>query len=158
MLSFPYLGLPLFLFLCALVLACLPSGRMSKRSIFRNLYRTLPAVFLMGAIFHVSSFSFSHGLSSDFPDRLFHFAEFFALGLLTARMVAPEVEGRLPVRSFLLAFAIVLGYGLLDEIHQSFVPGRQPSGLDLLFDASGGILGILAYPVLFTGPRKLTSS
>jgi VanZ family protein len=111
----------------------------------------------MGAIFQASSFSFSHGLSVELPDLLFHFAEFFALGLLTARMVAPEVDGRLPIRSFLLASAIVLGYGFLDEIHQSFVPGRQPSGMDLLFDAAGGILGILAYPILFTGPRKLTS-
>lgn len=158
MLSFPYLGLPLYLVLCALVLTCLPTtGRMSRASVFRVLYRTLPALFLMGAIFHASSFSFSHELSVESPDLLFHFAEFFALGLLTARMVAPNREGRLSVRFFLLACSIVLGYGLLDEIHQSFVPGRQPSGLDLLCDASGGIFGILAYPVLFAGPRKVTS-
>ncbi|MGB5540538.1 MAG: VanZ family protein, partial [Gammaproteobacteria bacterium] len=32
-------------------------------------------------------------------------------------------------------------YGVLDEIHQYFVPGRQADVLDVLADVSGGLLG-----------------
>ena len=151
LLSFPYLGLPLYLALCALVLACLPTGQPSRDLLSRGLYRALPALFLMSAIFHASSFTFPPDPSADRWDFLFHFGEFFALGLLTARMVAPNIDRMHSLRSFLLASSIVLGYGLLDEIHQGFVPGRDPDWLDWLVDASGGLLGILAYPLLFTG-------
>ena len=103
----------------------------------------------MSAIFHASSFTFPPDPSADRSDLLFHFSEFFALGLLTARMVAPDMERTPSLRSFLLASSIVLGYALLDEIHQGFVPGRDPDGLDWLVDASGGLLGILTYPVAY---------
>ena len=158
LLSFPFLGLPLYLALCALVLACLPTGQPSGDLLSRALYRALPALFLMSAIFHASSFTFLTDPSFGFgrSDLLFHFSEFFALGLLTARMVAPDMDRMHSLRSLLLASSIVLGYGLLDEIHQGFVPGRDPDGLDWLVDASGGLLGILAYPVVYKGPKKLT--
>jgi VanZ family protein len=156
LLSFPYLGLSLYLALCALVLACLPTGQPSGDPLSRGLYRALPALFLMSAIFHASSFTFltdppSFGFERS--DLLFHFSEFFALGLLTARMVSPNNDERGSLRPFLLASSIVLGYGLLDEVHQAFVPGRDPDVLDWLVDASGGLVGILAYPVLFKGPK-----
>lgn len=151
LLSFPHLGLPLYLALCALVLACLPTGQPSGDLLSRGLYRALPALFLMSAIFHASSFTFPTDPSFGFhrSDLLFHFSEFFALGLLTARMVAPDMDRMHALRSFLLASSIVMGYGLLDEIHQGFVPGRDPDGLDWLVDASGGLVGILAYPIVY---------
>ena len=150
LLSFPYLGLPLYLALCALVLACLHTGQPSGDPLSRGLYRALPALFLMSAIFHASSLTFPLDPSAGRSDLLFHFSEFFALGLLTARMVVPNIDRAHSRQSFLLASSIVLGYGLLDEIHQAFVPGRDPDGLDWLVDASGGLLGILAYPVVYT--------
>ncbi len=154
MLESPYLGLPAYLAGCALVLCFLPRGQAFGSSLSRVLYRALPALLLMGAIFRASSFTFPSGASFALPDLLFHFAEFFALGLFTARMVAPESGRILPLRSFLLPFAIVLACGALDEIHQSFVPGRDPSGTDLLLDAAGGLVGTLAYAVQFTAPKK----
>ena len=158
--SFPYLALPLYLALCALVLACLPTGQPSGDPLSRGLYRTLPALFLMSAIFHASSFTFpkAPSLGFDRSDLLFHFGEFFALGLLTARMVATDMGRIHSLRSFFLASSIVLGYGLLDEIHQGFVPGRDPDGLDWLVDASGGLVGILTYPVLYRGTTQSSSS
>lgn len=156
LLSFPYLGLPVYLALCALVLACLPMGQPSGDPLSRGLYRALPALFLMSAIYHASSITFPMDPSPGRSDLLFHFSEFFALGLFTARMVAPDMDRTHSLRSLLLASSIVLGYGLLDEIHQGFVPGRDPDGLDWLVDASGGLIGVLAYPVLYRGPKKLT--
>ncbi len=158
MLVFPYLRLPVYLVVCALVLACLPTGRSSGDLISRGLYRVLPALVMMSAIFLASSFSLPSNLPVAAPDVPFHFAEFCALGLLTARMVAPKSNRALSPRSFCLAFGIVLGYALLDEFHQSFVPGRDPSLVDGLVDTSGGLLGILGYPLLFTGPADTTPS
>ncbi len=41
-----------------------------------------------------------------------------------------------------LALVLTFGYGVLDEWHQSFVPGREVSGPDLLRDVLGGCIGI----------------
>lgn len=48
-----------------------------------------------------------------------------------------------------LGAAVALGYGVTDEIHQAFVPGRFPSVGDLLADAVGAALGagLVAYLV-----------
>lgn len=41
------------------------------------------------------------------------------------------------------AWAIASGYGVFDEWHQSFVPGRYASLTDVAFDAAGATLGIV---------------
>jgi len=160
LISFPYLTFPLYLALCALILACMPTGHPSGAPVSRGLYRSLPALLLMSAIFHASSLTFltAPSLGFDRSDLLVHFSEFFALGLLTARMVAPDINRMLSLRSFLLASLIVLGYGLLDEFHQGFVPGRDSDGVDWLVDASAGLMGILAYPVVYRGVDQSSSS
>ncbi len=44
-----------------------------------------------------------------------------------------------------LAWLLAVIYAVTDEVHQSFVPGRQPSLADVLvFDALGAALGLLA--------------
>ncbi len=151
LLSFPFLGLPLYLALCALVLACLSTGRGEADLFSRGLYRALPALLLMSAIFYASSLTLPSTACPGRSDLLFHFGEYFALGLFTARMILPGPDGKPSPRPSLLAFAIVLGYGLLDEFHQGFVPGRDPDWLDWVVDGLAGGLGILAYPVLFKG-------
>jgi VanZ family protein len=40
-----------------------------------------------------------------------------------------------------VAVALALGFGMLDEFHQSFVPGRDASGFDLVADFSGASVG-----------------
>jgi len=71
-------------------------------------------------------------------------APFFAvLGGLLVASLARRSDGRLlPDRASLLG-AIVLAalYGLADEWHQSFVPGRNPSVLDAATDLFGAGFG-----------------
>lgn len=43
------------------------------------------------------------------------------------------------------AFAVAALYGLIDEWHQSFVPGRSASLTDVALDAVGAALGIWAF-------------
>ncbi len=46
--------------------------------------------------------------------------------------------------SGITAFLIVAVYGLFDEIHQIFIPGRYFEWLDFLSDLIGSLIGILA--------------
>lgn len=44
-----------------------------------------------------------------------------------------------------VAWLLAVIYAVTDEVHQSFVPGRQPAVADVLvFDALGAALGLLA--------------
>ena len=48
-------------------------------------------------------------------------------------------------RPDMAAFIFALVFGLSDEWHQSFVPGRMADGWDLLADAAGALLGAAGY-------------
>jgi len=49
---------------------------------------------------------------------------------------------------FQLAFAITLLYGISDEIHQHFVPGRGFQLYDILMDGLGALVGLGLYAAL----------
>jgi VanZ family protein len=75
-------------------------------------------------------------LDLDFKDKIAHTVAYAILGYLTAR--ALFYQSRFPGwRKKFLLFAILLGivYGISDEIHQYFVPGRVADVGDLIADA-----------------------
>lgn len=41
-----------------------------------------------------------------------------------------------------LAAGVTMLFGIADELHQAFVPGRDPSVLDWLVDAAGAVAGV----------------
>ena len=45
-------------------------------------------------------------------------------------------------RAALGVFLVVLGIGVLDELHQAFIPGREADIRDLLADAAGAALAL----------------
>ena len=51
---------------------------------------------------------------------------------------------------YLLALILTLGYGLLDEWHQTFVPGRFGSLTDVGFDITGAVISLLIYKSWFS--------
>ena len=69
-------------------------------------------------------------------DKFLHAIGYGVFALLVIRAFHGGL-GPLAPRATLLAFAFTVGYGITDEIHQSFVPGRSPSGLDVAADAVG---------------------
>jgi VanZ family protein len=72
-----------------------------------------------------------------------HFVEFFVLVWLLERALA-KLTALSPLSSAACAVAAATVYGLLDEIHQRFVPGRSASpydwGIDVLASALAGLL------------------
>jgi VanZ family protein len=72
-------------------------------------------------------------------DKLVHALEYALLGALAA--LALGARGVRPGRALLLAAVLASAYGASDEIHQSFVPGREADVADWAADTVGAILG-----------------
>ena len=70
-------------------------------------------------------------------DKLFHVAEYFALGLLLARAAFASLRGRDVLKPALLALVLGLAVGAGDEYFQSFIPGRDSNPVDWLADTMG---------------------
>ena len=114
----------------------------------RTLFYLLPAAGYAALIFAVSSMALD--MEELQPvlafDKLLHLAEYYILGYLLMRAFATSgvpVLAASPVAAAILAGS---AYGLSDEVHQAFVPGRVASLMDFLFDAAGVALAALTYP------------
>ncbi len=89
------------------------------------------------------------------PDWVTHGAEYFVLGTLLCRALAGGFGQRLSVAASLLVMALGASWGVSDEWHQSFVPGRDASAADTLKDLGGCLLSVLAWRALTTsGARR----
>jgi len=78
-------------------------------------------------------------------DKVAHFVEYGVLGFLLARLIV-NVQSTFS-RGFLLVLVVILAtlYGISDEVHQAFVPGRNASPLDVTADGLGGLMGAVIY-------------
>lgn len=100
----------------------------------------------MGGIFYLSQQSSPLGAS---PSRIEAFAAhlvlYGALAVLLSWALWASARGEPAEQGLLvaaLALALTVLYGVSDELHQAFVPGRTASEADLLADAIGGLLGL----------------
>jgi VanZ family protein len=95
-----------------------------------------------GVIFFLSS---QPGTDTPLPfphmDKLLHGLVFGILGLLVLGAMRSGKHGHRRTQVW-TALAIAGSYGVLDEIHQHFVPGRMPDAFDVLADLTGAALGI----------------
>lgn len=73
-------------------------------------------------------------------DKLLHALVFSVLGFLALGAMKPAGRGYTWIQ-FVLAIALTGAYGVLDEVHQHFVPGRVTDIYDALADITGAILG-----------------
>ena len=93
----------------------------------------------MSVIFLLSAQSSIHIPSMFFmQDKALHSLLFGALGFFCSLLVMGDVS-KPTFWHVLVVVLLVMGYGGLDEFHQSFVPGRAPDILDLMADALGGL-------------------
>ena len=89
--------------------------------------------------------------------KLGHLAEYAILAALWFRTL--NTGRRLPpTQSALAALAISVTWAIVDEVHQSFVPSRGASSLDVILDSTGATLCLLALRLRntrFSGPRSI---
>lgn len=78
------------------------------------------------------------GPDADVVSSIAHFCEYTVLGVLLAN----ALRCHLPLgRACLIAIVCASLYGVSDEFHQLFVPGRMCDPMDWLVDTAGASLG-----------------
>lgn len=102
-----------------------------------------PVALVSGAIFFFSHLP-SPPSPPGAPDWLLHALEYSLLGLVLAWALAGGWGRRISPRAGLLTVLLGVAYGISDEFHQAFVPGRQPAAADVLADAVGTLAGLAA--------------
>ena len=127
--------------------------------------RWLPVILWAGLIFYFSteSFTFSNteGFFSEWlswllPElapaeflpfhpvlrKLGHWFEYFILAILLMRAQRRANEPKLATEVIRRTLGLVLAYAASDEYHQSWVPERTASVVDVAIDTFGGLCGV----------------
>ncbi len=75
--------------------------------------------------------------------KLAHGWIYFVLGILViTTLIKTGIRG---FKAYALATLFCISYAAIDEMHQTFVPGRGGQLADILIDAVGAVLGIGVY-------------
>lgn len=86
------------------------------------------------------------GVGVDLVSPFAHFCEYALFGFLLQNALGCSLT---PRRALLLAVVAASAYGVTDEFHQLFVPGRACDPVDWLVDTAGATLGaFLAHAAL----------
>jgi VanZ family protein len=133
------------------------AARLKREAIART--RWVLVLAWMGLIFYLSSQSdlpTPNGLSAEVEAILGHLTVYAVLAALVANALADS--GISTVRRLIYALVFAVLYGVSDELHQSFVPGRDPDVFDLMVDGIGACVGLIAWMLIvyLRNPRPLT--
>ena len=83
-------------------------------------------------------------------DKIDHFAAYFVLSIfMYLTMIMQNKKILFKEYPFKYSFIIVFFYGVFDELHQIFIPGRSCDIFDLLADVLGSILALLIMHMLY---------
>ena len=120
---------------------------MSARAVPGGRNRVLlwaPVALLLGFDFYLSSQSVLPKPHFDIPhlDKIVHAGYFGLMGGCAVR-AARFAEGWSRRRTFWTVVLAALVYGVLDELHQSFVPMRDVEFGDIVADTLGGLAAAL---------------
>ena len=97
----------------------------------------------MAAIFFLSSQESLPSLPGGLTDYTGHFIGYALLGVLLLRGLAGASWRGVTPRAGWLAVVAASAYGVTDEVHQMFVPGRSATIEDWMADTLGAIAGVL---------------
>jgi VanZ family protein len=75
-------------------------------------------------------------------DKIAHFGAYGLMATLWVRALSSSVSSG---RAALLAWVVASLFGVTDEFHQSFVPGRSTELADWLADSGGAALAVALY-------------
>jgi VanZ family protein len=85
--------------------------------------------------------------------KLAHFSVYFILGILVFNAMSRSGKKKI---SWMILMCVL--YAISDEIHQSFVPGRGPSIIDVFIDSTGAITGIILGKVYLLKKKRINRS
>ncbi len=87
------------------------------------------------------------------PDWVTHGGAYLVLGALACRALSDGFRRPVGRREALLAVALATLYGVSDELHQRFVPGREAALDDVLKDFAGALVGAALCAAVSPAPR-----
>jgi VanZ family protein len=98
----------------------------------------------MAAIYYVSAQSAPPMLGPAVSDKVAHAIAYFGFGMLAFRAVAGGLAAQVTAPRATATMIISMVYAVTDEVHQLFVPGRNGDVADVLADATGAALALIA--------------
>jgi len=106
----------------------------------------LPVYFYAGVIFILSSIP-QPAPAVEIPhlDKLLHVFEYAILGFLLIRALRNSDFQLTKIACQILAITFTAIYGIIDEIHQYYVPSRAACIYDVFFDTIGACVGVVFY-------------
>lgn len=118
----------------------------SKISLIKLTKFWIPPIFWALIIFSFSSFTVGHATEIYWKDfivkKTAHIFEYGIFATLLYRsMINSGIKNK---KAMWLAVVIACLYGISDEFHQSFTPGREPTLRDVLIDTLGASIFIFA--------------
>lgn len=107
----------------------------------------LPPLLYCGVIFFLSTLENPNlpGPEIPFRDKILHAVLYAPLAVLFNRMLHRLDWPRTALARIWISILLTGLYGVGDEIHQAFVPGRTPSPADVVADFTGALLGAWGY-------------
>jgi VanZ family protein len=110
--------------------------------IFIRILRLMPALLLMLLLWCLSAREVIN-LPGSFPgrDKVLHFSAYALLAVLSGFVFTRREWSVNRHRIFVFIIIFSAAYGVTDELHQSFVPGRDASVYDWLADLAGSVSG-----------------
>jgi VanZ family protein len=116
-----------------------------------------PLIIWAAVIFWLSSLNSLPPIETPIisADKLAHISVYFIFYWLSYRAIFFQTFS-IRLKRWSLVWALLLTgiYGYLDELHQSFVPGRKYDYYDMLADLIGGLLFITLFLILKRGKEK----
>ncbi len=98
---------------------------------------------------------------SHLPDYLLHIGEYFILSVLVIRAFNSGLKRKVTSAALVWGVIFSIVYGVSDELHQFFVPERDPSVVDIVSDAVGVLLGMVCIFLaqkLYNVPLKIAEN
>lgn len=76
----------------------------------------------------------------NYSDKFVHAGVFFVLAYLVHVALFHQGNRRLSQYSLIITVLFVMIFGVLDEFHQSFTPGRSVDPFDVVADTFGAVM------------------
>ena len=93
-------------------------------------------------IFYASSLTFLGVGKTSYMSYIYHFTAFSYLSLF---LLISLTKGKNSKKLIILGIILALIYGIFDEIHQYFIPGRTSTIKDILVNSIGIFITSIAY-------------
>jgi VanZ family protein len=113
-----------------------------------NILMKIPAIVVMIGIFALSSLPGDDSLLNafEFSDKIKHFIAYFVLGITCCVWIPRKSWLAKPIFWSVIVVVLCTVFGISDEYHQSFVPGRSGNDLgDLTANFIGGLVSVFLY-------------